>query len=321
MSSEILSKQAEKMWFKVEIISPNKNLFLIKSKKKKVYFKSIDCWINSSFWLKAADDKEITYKIAGENSIKIPRSIYITKEEFENYDFENISLNYPLVSKPVDWAHWTWVSMNLDNLNKLIIWAKFSFDYWNTQKIIVQEQITWDDHRILIIWWKFVAWIKRIPPEITWDWINNISKLIEIENSKEIRTKWWEHDSILSKIKIDPELVSCIEEQGYNLESILEKDITIRVRSNSNVSTWWVSVDITDEVWKDVKKECIKLCKILWLELAWVDVLTTDISKPLSETNGAIIEVNATPWFRMHHFPSKGKSRNVAKKLLEYVFS
>jgi cyanophycin synthetase len=51
-----------------------------------------------------------------------------------------------------------------------------------------------------------------------------------------------------------------------------------------------------------------------------IDVVTPDITKPLREVDGVVVEVNAAPGFRMHTAPSEGKPRNVAAPLLDMLF-
>jgi len=56
------------------------------------------------------------------------------------------------------------------------------------------------------------------------------------------------------------------------------------------------------------------------LDICGIDIMTSDISKPLKETNGAVLEVNAGPGFRMHLAPAKGLPRNVAAPVIEKLF-
>ena len=160
----------------------------------------------------------------------------------------------------------------------------------------------------------------RIPPYVIWNSEKTIEELIEEENKNPKRWGGDDHDSIMSKIRIDKELEGAIEEKWYKLEDKLEEWKKLFVRKNCNLSTWWLSIDITNKIHPETKKMCIELAKICSLKIAWIDIICEDISKPLEEINGAIIEVNSTPWIRMHHFPSEWKSRNVAKEILELVF-
>ena len=51
-----------------------------------------------------------------------------------------------------------------------------------------------------------------------------------------------------------------------------------------------------------------------------VDVVASDITTPLNNSNGTIVEVNACPGLRMHLNPSKGTARNVAEPILDMLF-
>lgn len=294
ISSIILKKEAEKLWLTFNIISKNKNLFIISWNNKEFIFKSIDFGWNSSLWFKIANDKELTYKILEKNNFPIARSQYISKKNFENFDFEIFKdFKFPVIIKPIDEAHWNWVMMNVLSIKELQSKLLTSFEDYNN--MIVQEQIEWDEIRVLVVKWKVLAAIKRKPAFIIWDGKNTIQKLIEIENeTNELRWNWYEKP--LSLIKIDDELISYISKNNYNLYDILEKNKEIQLRWNSNTWTWWTIINMTDKICDDIKKTCIEVAEKLWLGISWVDILTKDLTKWLSETWGIILEINATPW-------------------------
>ena len=195
---------------------------------------------------------------------------------------------------------------------------KYSFSY-GASRIVLQEQIAGDDHRVIVVWNKVVAATKRIPPEITWNGNTTIQDLIDTENLSPDRV-WEDHENKMSPIKIDDELENCLQEQWYTLSSILEDKKTIRVRKNANLSSGWSAIDVTDLIHDENKKQCIKLAHTLWLNMCGVDIFSTDISKTMEENQWAIIEVNGTPWIRMHHFPSQWNERNVAGEILDFIF-
>ncbi len=319
ISSRLIIEEAEKIWFKSKILLKERNLFLLKNEKEEKYFKNIDCGLNNSFAYKIAKEKDLTYIMLKKYKINTPESIYISENDLENIDYKK--LTPPLVLKPINWIHGTWVIMNLKTKREIMKSVKLSFKTLKTSKLILQEQISWNDYRILIVWDEVVAWAKRIPPYIIWDWEKSILDLINIENKNPFRWKWKSHDSSMSKIKIDEDTNITLKKQWYKINSILEKDKKIFVRSNCNLSTGGSAIDVTDIINDNIKKQCLKLCKACQLKIAWIDILTTDISKTLKETWGAIIELNSTPWLRMHHFPSKWESRNVAQSIVKLIFN
>ncbi len=321
ISSQIIVSEAKKIGLSVKILSEDNNLFFVSNKEKKVYFKSVDCWINSSFWLKVADNKELTYIIAQQNNIRVPKSTYINRSQLNSVSEEILWIQYPVISKPIDWGHGDGVSINIYDMNGLKKGLSYSFsDSWVT-RVVVQEQISWEDHRIIVLNWKVIAVSKRIPPYVIGNGKDSIEQLIHIENTNPGRWGKSDHDSHMSPIKIDEELESCLAEQWYSMEYILEDWNKINVRKNANLSSWWLAIDMTDNIHLSIQQEAIKLAKEVWLKFCGIDYFCNDISKELSEWKGAIIEINATPWIRMHHFPSKWKSRNVAWLLLKELFS
>jgi cyanophycin synthetase len=79
-------------------------------------------------------------------------------------------------------------------------------------------------------------------------------------------------------------------------------------------------VDRTDEIHPENIWLAERVARIIGLDIAGIDVVTEDISRPVHETDGAIVEVNAAPGFRMHTAPSIGTPRNVAAPVIDMLF-
>jgi cyanophycin synthetase len=56
------------------------------------------------------------------------------------------------------------------------------------------------------------------------------------------------------------------------------------------------------------------------LDVAGVDVVAVDLSRPLEEQGAAVVEVNAGPGLRMHLEPSAGKPRPVGAAVVDWLF-
>ena len=59
---------------------------------------------------------------------------------------------------------------------------------------------------------------------------------------------------------------------------------------------------------------------VVGLDIAGIDFITTDISQSARQTNGAIVEVNAGPGFRMHTHPTEGHPRHVGRAVVDMLF-
>jgi cyanophycin synthetase len=60
---------------------------------------------------------------------------------------------------------------------------------------------------------------------------------------------------------------------------------------------------------------------VVGLDIAGIDFITPDITVPVREKGGAIVEVNAAPGFRMHTNPTEGEPQYVAKPVIDLLFA
>ncbi|HYG72674.1 MAG TPA: Mur ligase family protein, partial [Actinomycetota bacterium] len=60
--------------------------------------------------------------------------------------------------------------------------------------------------------------------------------------------------------------------------------------------------------------------RVVGLDVVGIDFLAPDITQPVRETGGAIVEVNAAPGFRMHTHPTEGEPQYVAKHVVDLLF-
>src|SRR3970282_275087 len=60
--------------------------------------------------------------------------------------------------------------------------------------------------------------------------------------------------------------------------------------------------------------------RVVGLDIAGIDFICPDISVPVRETGGGIVEGNAAPGFRMHTHPTEGEAQYVAKPVIDMLF-
>lgn len=319
ISPQLIIEEAKKKNYTISVISDKLNLFTIKGNNKNILFKNIDCWINNSLGVRFSRYKNLSYFMLRNHQIKVPQSFVLSRKWKITDILKSIkenNIHFPVVVKPATGEHGNWVSVNIKTKEALIKAIKNALNFHH--QAIIQEFFPWKDHRLFVVGHKLVAAMQRVPAFITGNGKNNIKTLIEKENKNPLR--WDAHTSKLTKIIIDTELRHIIKDQWLTLQSIIPKNKKIFLRKNANLSTWGISIDVTDKIHPEIKKMAEKASKILDLQVCGIDYLSLDISKPLAQQKWWIIEVNHTPWLRWHHFPTIGKPRNVAKAILELVF-
>lgn len=225
-------------------------------------------------------------------------------------------IGYPVVLKPQCGSKGTGVFVNINNEKELL--RAYAELIKECKEVMIEEYKEGNDYRVMLVDYKVVAVSLRKPPFITGDGVRNIRDLIDAMNANPLRGEG--HEKPLTKVKIDEELVNRLEKLGYSLNSILEYGEKLILRGNANLSTGGSAEDYTDLICKENIEICERAAKAIGLDICGIDICTKSIAEPLYDTDGIILEVNAAPGIRMHHFPTVGKERNVGKKILDNMF-
>ena len=81
-----------------------------------------------------------------------------------------------------------------------------------------------------------------------------------------------------------------------------------------------VAFDVTDTIHPEVAAMASLAARVVGLDIAGIDLVAEDISRPLEAQRGAIVEVNAGPGLLMHLKPAEGKPRPVGRAIIDYLF-
>ncbi|HEX3030612.1 MAG TPA: cyanophycin synthetase, partial [Clostridia bacterium] len=225
-------------------------------------------------------------------------------------------IGYPVVVKPGSANQGKGVAVNLKNKEQVRIAYNEAIKYSKT--VIVEKFIKGKDYRVLVVGDKVSAVAERRPPFLTGDGVHTIKELIDIENTNPLRGD--DHESPLTKIKLDSLTINYLSEKGLYPENVPSANQVVDLRSNGNLSTGGTARDCTDEIHPYNAFIAVKAAKIIGLDIAGIDITVEDIGEPIGVENGAIVEVNAAPGLRMHLFPSEGEARNVAKDIVDMLY-
>ena len=268
----------------------------------------------SSIAVDIACNKELTKKMLDMASIPVAIGSICVNEDDLAQTIQKIG--YPIVLKPLDGNHGKGASINVTNWEDAVSGLAFAKEYSN--RIIVEKFITGFDFRILVINNKLVAAAKRIPAHVIGDGKNTIQKLINLTNLDPRRG--YGHENVLTKIDVDRDTEDLLEKLKYTLENIPRKGEIVYLKSTANLSTGGTSVDVTDMMHPENIFLAERISRVIGLDICGVDIMAENLTQPLKENGGVILEVNAAPGFRMHLAPSEGLPRNVAAPVIDMLY-
>ncbi len=92
----------------------------------------------------------------------------------------------------------------------------------------------------------------------------------------------------------------------------------ILLRESANLSTGGSARDVTADVHPAMQQICERAARAIGLNICGIDLIVPDIRQPFS--TGGIVEVNASPGIRMHHFPNEGQPRDVGGAIVDMLY-
>ncbi|MGZ5242287.1 MAG: cyanophycin synthetase [Bacteroidia bacterium] len=261
-----------------------------------------------------AGDKMETKNLLHSFNIPVPIGTTVYDRHELNAAIEEVG--YPVVIKPLDGNQGKGATINVTD------WACALKGFLGARKyskgIIIETFVTGQDYRLLVINNKFIAASLRTPASITGDGKSTIQHLINTVNKDPRRGAG--HEKVLTKIQVDDMTRRILKDQKLALSSVLPAGKVLYLKDTANLSTGGTATDVTDIVHPENVFMAEQIAQIVGLDICGIDVMTTDISLPLKETKGAVIEVNAAPGLRMHTNPTYGKHRNVGKAVADMLF-
>lgn len=255
-------------------------------------------------------DKDLTKTLLQSCGVPVPQGYIVSNEEEAWEVAEDIGL--PVVVKPCDGNHGRGVFIELSKQEE--IKSAYHVALNEGSEVLVEKYIPGIEHRVLVVGGKLVAATRGDSVSVIGDGSSTVSELIESQINSDPRRGNTE-DHPLNLIRLDSAARMEIAHQGYDSDSIIPVGMQILIQRNGNHA-----FDVTDEVHPSTAAIASLAARVIGLDIAGIDLVVNDISRPLSEQGGAIVEVNAGPSLLMHIKPAVGTPRPVGKAIVENLF-
>jgi cyanophycin synthetase len=268
----------------------------------------------SSIGVDMASDKELTRNLLADGYVPVPEGRVVYEEGDLAAAIE--AIGYPLVIKPVNGNHGRAVKVNINDYATAL--EAFRAAALVSGEALVEQYIQGQDFRLLVIDYKLHAVAKRTPAAVVGNSESTIEELIAQANSDPNRGDG--HEKILTTIKVDSVTNSILLEKNLTLNSVLAVGEILFLKDAANLSAGGTARDVTDIVHPYNVFLAERVARLMGLDICGIDVIAKNITEPLQNGNGAVLEVNAGPGFRMHLSPAKGFARNVAEPVIRMLY-
>ena len=263
-----------------------------------------------------ASDKEMTLQLLSSAGLPVPQSKAVRTLDSALEVAHRIG--FPVVLKPADGNHGRGVGLDLRDDAAV---AK-AFDVAKSESrrgwVIVETYLVGSDYRFLVVGGRMVAVAERVPAHVIGDGVQTVAELVEVTNADPRRGVG--HEKVLTRIALDGAADELLAAQGHTRSSVPDRGVMVKLTLTANMSTGGISIDRTLEAHPDNVEIAEEAARVVGLDVAGIDFMAVDISDPVREVGGGIVEVNAAPGFRMHTNPTVGEPQYVAKPVIDLLF-
>jgi D-aspartate ligase len=186
-------------------------------------------------------------------------------------------------------------------------------------RLLIERQIEGAVYRLLLLDGELLDVVRSVPANVTGDGRCTVEELIMRENDRRVAAGG---AGGLSLVGLNLDTMLTLRRAGLTLSSVPAdgQRIALRVATNCNAArdneTW------TGEVSASVISDARTAAGAVGVRLAGVDVVTTDITRPLAETGGVVSEVNGGPGLHHHYLVAdRERATPVAIPVLTRLFA
>lgn len=284
--AKIIVDEARKRGIIINILDAEYGLFKLTFGSRSVTCRESLSEMTSAVAMTKCDDKRLTRKLVQKAGVKAPQQIVHTTLKT---DMDFMTEVKRVVVKPARGEQGQGISVDISDEEELKNAVKKAQN--TCSEVLLEEYIEGEDLRIIVIDHKVVAAAIRKPPVIIGTGHHSISELIQKHNRRRMAATSGE-----SKIPDDRETLRCLKKEGYDYDSILEKNKTLLVRKTANLHTGGTIHDVTNNLSTVLKKAAVTVSKTINIPVTGLDFMVPDIQG----NTYAFIEANERPGLANH---------------------
>jgi len=284
--ARIIIREAQKRGIYIQVIDAEGGYFELSFGGRSIVCRESLTELTTAIAMSRCDDKTTTHRLLREAGLRVPAQFRVDNEQ-QALDFLNECGS--VVVKPARGEQGAGISVDVrdeDSLRKAISEARSVCD-----RVILEEFVSGDDLRIIVIGEEVVAAAVRKPAQITGNGKDSVRTLIEKQSRRRAAVTGGE-----SRIPLDRETERCINEHGYNLDSVLPEREHLMVRKTANLHTGGTIHDVTSRLHKELRTAAIDAARAIDIPVTGLDFIVPAVDGP----EYAIIEANERPGLANH---------------------
>jgi cyanophycin synthetase len=170
---------------------------------------------------------------------------------------------------------------------------------WDPQRAVIEEHVRGDEYRLLFLDGRLLGVVRRRAPEVVGDGRASVLELLARENARRAAS---DGRLGMSPVNVELDCVLALARAGLRLGSTVPPGRRVAVKSMVNQSGAADTVTVPRcLVGDELVRDAANAARAAGVRLAAVEVITPDLSLPLADAAGIVLEVNGTPGLHYHY--------------------
>ena len=250
------------------------------------------CELDSAIGLKLTFNKVSTANILRAAGLPAPVHGVVTTEK--DALASGAKIGFPVVVKPTDLERGEGVTVDISDEAGLKTAFADALILSTSKQVIVERQVPGVCHRIFIANNKLLYAVKRHPMSVIGDGKRSINQLVDDEVTEQAQKPPWNRSEIK---RIDDLALNALKSLDLSPNTVPGKGVMVPLRRLESTKWGGVDEEVTDVIHAENLSIALQAAQLFGLQVAGIDIISPDITKPWY-ANGAIInEVNFAPLF------------------------
>ena len=295
----IILDEARRRGIAIEVTDAEGGFFRLTYGGRTVHCRESLSEFTSGVAMSICDDKAVTRRIVSAAGVVVPEQIDAESGDLAAF----LAKHGAVVVKPARGEQGRGVAVGLETMEA--VEAAITEARTLSDRVLVEQCVSGDDLRLVVIDKRVVAAAVRRPAQVTGDGRSTIRTLIERQSRRRARATGGE-----SRIPLDRETERCVAAAGYGMDAVLDEGQILAVRKTANLHTGGTIHDVTGEVHGQLVQAAVTAARAIDIPVVGIDLMVRSPRAP----DYAFIEANERPGLANHD------PQPTAERFVDFLF-